>query len=162
MRLLVRSALLLALAVTAATVVRADSLTYSFITNNTPFGVISTQLPGSPTPSVVTSTYFEVPVSLVVDGDPLTIPVDFYTLAAGGGAGGGGMRFNGPQLFSGSTATPTFVTGTIPVGDFAVTITPLASVVSEPSSLLLFGTGAAGLAGVWRRKMNRKMRLTHL
>jgi hypothetical protein len=119
----------------------ADTLTYNFITTNTPAGIVSTSLPASPTPLSFTADSFQIIVPLIVDGDPLTIPVDFYTAAGGGGAAGQGVRETGPALFTGTTADPMFLTGTFSFGEFALTITPQVSAVPEPSSLLLFGSG---------------------
>src|SRR5580765_4500031 len=83
---LVRAVVLLSAALFIGVRANADPLTYSFITSNTPFGIISTSLPAMPTPSSFTATSFEITAPLIVDGDPMTLPVDFFTLAAGGGA----------------------------------------------------------------------------
>jgi hypothetical protein len=99
-----------------------------------------------------TTNSFQIIVPLIVDGDPLTIPVDFYTAASGGGAGGQGVRVEGPVLFTGLTSSPTFLTGTFAFGDFNLTISPQPSAVPEPSSLFLFGSGAL-LCGLLIRKL---------
>jgi hypothetical protein len=125
----------------------ADTLTYNFITSNTPDGIVSTSLPASPTPLSFTADSFQIIVPLIVDGDPLTIPVNFFTAAGGGGASGQGTRVTGPTLFTGLPADPTFLTGTFAFGDFTLSITPQPSAVPEPSTLFLFGSGliAGGL-----------------
>lgn len=122
----------------------ADSI-YSFVTSNTPYGVITTALPSSPTPLSSTADSFQVNATLIIDGDPMTLPVDFFDATAGGGAEGDGMRFAGPVLFSGPPANPTFLTGSFNFGDFTLTISPSPSALvnsPEPATLVLFGTGA--------------------
>lgn len=151
MRQVVRSALVFAFSTVAVALAHADT----FTAINTPYGDITATIASSPTPALFTPTYFEVnSVPVVVDGTTLSETVDFYTTAAGGGAGGSGTIVGGPQLFSGTTADPTFLTGTFPLQGFDLTISnPSVSAVPEPSSLLLLGTGALGLAGVLKRKL---------
>jgi hypothetical protein len=151
MRKIARTFALLFAALVVGTAARADTLTYNFIASNTPEGIVSTSLPASPTPLSFTTGSFQITVPLIVDGDPLTIPVDFYTAASGGGAGGQGVRVEGPTLFTGLTSSPTFLTGTFAFGDFNLTISPQPSAVPEPSSLFLFGSGAL-LSGLLIRK----------
>ncbi len=121
----------------------ADPLLYNFVTSDTPYGIITTSLPASPNPLSSTSDSFRIDVPLIVDGDPMTLPVDFFDAAGGGGAGGEGMRFTGPVLFSGLTTNPAFITGIFIFGDFTLMISPAPAVTSvpEPATLVLFGTG---------------------
>ncbi|WP_433974198.1 PEP-CTERM sorting domain-containing protein [Tunturiibacter lichenicola] len=68
---------------------------------------------------------------------------------------GGALTLVGELLYSGSAYTPTFLTGTFdlhqfqafPNVNYTLTITPESTppTVPEPSALLLFATGAAGL-----------------
>ena len=83
----------------------------------------------------------------------------FYTAGLGGGVSSSEFSFGNPQLFSGSTSAPTFLTGVFASYDFVVsapatvTITPATSPVPEPSSMILFGTGILGAAGALKRKL---------
>jgi hypothetical protein len=147
MRYFVRTtAIALGILLSGSLTAAADPVFYSFVTSNTPYGVITTALPSSPTPVSSTADSFRVDATLVIDGDPTTLPVDFFAAAAGGGAEADGMHFGGPVLFSGPTANPTFLTGTFNLGDFTVTVSPSPSAAAlslpEPATLVLFGTGA--------------------
>ena len=154
MRRLAKTVFGVVLFVPAAIASHADTLRYDFVTTTTPYGIISTTLPGSPTPVSSTPTSFHIgSVPIVVDGDVTNVDVSFYATADGGGASGlfdGELyRYNGPQLFSGSTAAPSFLTGSFSFGDFSLMITPQTSLerptgpvgVPEPSTLALFGIG---------------------
>jgi PEP-CTERM motif len=152
MRHLVRTvALAFILFATCSIVARADPLIYDFVTSNTPDGIVTTSVPASPAPTSFTATSFEIIAPFIVDGDPMTLPVDFFTAAGGGGAAGGGMHFGGPLLFSGPTSAPSFLAGTFSFGDFTVAISP----APEPATVLLFGIGALTLYVLGRRALSR-------
>ena len=145
----------LALSILSATVARADTLTYNFLATATPYGAISATLPASPTPTSFTANSFTLASTpVIVDGDPATVNIDFYLSTAGGGAAGQGTRVEGDQLFTGSTSSPTFRLGTFEVGGFQLNISQAISVIPEPASLFLLGTGAVGVYGVFRRRRN--------
>ena len=133
MDLLARITFGIALLIPAAIVGRADPL-------------ISTSLPGSP-----------MPVSHVL--------VDFYTGAEGGASGlyqGDLYQYGGPQLIPGSTASPTYGTGSFLFeDDFLLTISAQGiaaggtgqKAVPEPSPLALFGIGLLIGCGLIHRKL---------
>ena len=151
MRYAVRIAAVFLATLVVSIAAQADTLTYDFVTSNTPYGIISTSLPASPIPSSFTANSFEITAPLIVDGDPMTMPVDFYTAAAGGGAGGAGVHVTGPVLFTGPTSSPMFLTGTYDFEGFTLTVTQELSSVPEPTSLLLFGTGVLAFYWLGRR-----------
>jgi hypothetical protein len=123
-------------------------------------------LPASPTnviPIVImtgpNTIGFQVPASVTYDGETST---EFLTFI--GNAGPTGFRLPTPSgtdsfsvemLYSGPNSAPTFLTGTFnlslfsvepPLGSYTLTIIPETSAPTpEPSSLVLFATGAFGL-----------------
>jgi len=172
MRLLAKTVFGAFLFIPAATAGYAGTLPYDFVTSNTPYGIISTTLPGSPTPVSFTSTSFNIgSVPIVVDGEVTDVVVSFYSTAVGGGASGlfdGELyRYDGPQLFSGPTDAPTFLTGEFSFGDFSLRITPQDAASSgavgsipEPSTLALFGIGLLLGGGLLKLRLSSSRRLT--
>lgn len=127
-------------------------------TLNSSAGVLTFQLDESPTgdPGVVTGDYFGFwDVDAALDGAPITLElIQFW---AGAPARGGfdartpEMQFfsaNGPQLFSGTTVSPTFLVGSFATFDGELSIAPVSTAVPEPGTwaLMILGFGAAGLA----------------
>jgi hypothetical protein len=162
MRSLARTvAVSLVIPVTGA-VAHAATSTYDFTATGTRYGDISFSLPASPTPDSFNRRSFELDsVPLIVDGDPVTEDIRFFTSHRGGGARGDGVRAKGPQLFTGPTWSPTFLTGNYHLRDFILTISdpgtstdPGSSSVPEPSSLFLFGTGLFAVCGLIRKKLS--------
>lgn len=130
-------------------------------------------LPASPTNVLVFDTgsdFAEFSVPLSMNGTISLDDVEFYTAASEGGLtifnpGTGNpvldvyqLGTSGTQLFRGSVTAPTFLLGTFQLTDdlgnptYSVHISRVPAVTPEPSSLLLLGTGAAGLVGTFSRR----------
>lgn len=143
-------------------VAHASTLMYDFTATGTRFGNISFSLPASPTPDSFNKRSFELnSVPLLVDGESVMEDIRFFTRPGGGGARGGRVRAEGPQLFTGPTSSPTFLTGNFRIRNFFLNISdpspttdPGSSPVPEPSSLFLFGTGLLGVCGLIKKKMS--------
>jgi hypothetical protein len=134
-------------------------------------------VPSSPTITASNSTTvsFDVPVvdfNYTLNGTPVSLPepteVTFYTAADGGGFEvafpDAEFVFGGSQIFSGTTAAPTFSAAAFSSQTFlfldtdnadsnsaTVTVTP----TPEPSSILLLICGGIGLFAVGMRKPAR-------
>jgi hypothetical protein len=84
----------------------------------------------------------------------------FYSTLAGGGLEvmffhpGGTTQFtdHGDLLYAGTTAGPTFLTGTFNVGPDTLIITPQTGPVPEPYPLVLLGPGALGVLCLGRQR----------
>ena len=163
MRNLYRVSLLLAaLLVFGVSRASADSLlSYSFTGANS----VSFELPVNPTPTSFNLTIdFEVtPTNLMINGAPSSDTLLFFSSAFGGAFAAIScpscvdLSLAGPQLYSGSEATPTMlvVSGVSLVNDMGgtpagtVTSTPMTTTPTpEPSATVLLGVGllAIGLA----------------
>jgi hypothetical protein len=83
----------------------------------------------------------------------------FYSALGGGGlnvlishpGGTTPVLDHGDLLYSGTTANPTFLTGTFHVGTDTLTITPETAPTPEPSTLVLLATGTLGVLSLARR-----------
>ena len=152
-RLLVLAASSLPIAVRADTI---DNFTLTDIYG----GAITFSLPASPPVFGPSNPFlfetFTLPLSFnpaffgntTLDGQIL-----FYSTLAGGGLNvmiyhpGGTTPIvdHGDLLYSGTTANPTFLTGTFHVGSDILTITPQIAPTPEPSTLVLLATGTFGV-----------------
>jgi hypothetical protein len=122
-------------------------------------GYATIDTPSAPTPiSFAPGTSFTVELTGVAAGSPSeTADITFYN---SGGAGAEGYLFNGPVLFSGTDANPTFLfgnfvlTGIADLGNGPQTVTANLNIAPtpEPASFALVGTAMLSLAGVARRR----------
>lgn len=127
-------------------------------------GPLSVSLLASPTPtSSIAGTSFTLNATANFEGNTFTGPVTFLNA---GGASGGGATFNGPVLFSGTDANPTFLLGSFNLSGNAdlgniggvqpvtgtLVISQIGAATPEPESLALTATGLLGLAIYLRRR----------
>ena len=130
---------------------------------------ITFSLPASPPIFGPTSTFLFETFPVLLSFNPpyfgsknLDGQILFYSVLGGGGldvlishpGGTTPVLDHGDLLYSGTTADPTFLTGTFNVGADTLTITPETSTAAtpEPASVSLLATGALGILSVAARR----------
>jgi hypothetical protein len=159
--------LLILLPLSSALIAHADTL-YSFSASGT--DSFSFSLPASPTNGVVDPApghfgFFIDSIPVTFNNALYDVKAEFYTTANFGGvdlfyAGTStyfaGISLSGPQLFTGSLDSPTFLLGTFNLTNFftggstTVTVSQVPAPIPEPSAWLLLGTGIVGLVSFTR------------
>jgi hypothetical protein len=155
---------LLASAALAALAAPAAAVTYVFTLSDGLDG--SWELPASPVPDTVFPDAFRInSVTGTLGASPFTTFMEFYLASSGGGVCADFacslLDLYGPQLFSGSTAAPTFVPGSYamtdvfgnPVARLTIAEAGGGGVIPEPATwaMLIAGFGLVG-AGLRRRR----------
>jgi hypothetical protein len=157
---------LLASAALVALATPASAVTYVFTLSNGLTG--SWQLPASPVPDVVLAGAFRInTVTGILNGNPFTAFMEFYETGGGGGVcaseglGCGLLDLYGPQLFTGTTAAPTFTLGSFEMTNAfgaplaTLTIAEASAGIPEPATwaMLIAGFGLVG-TGLRRRRQH--------
>jgi hypothetical protein len=156
---------LLASALSLPLAAHADTID-DFVLTDTPGDTIAFSLPASPPVFGPSSSFLFETFPVVLSFNPLYFgnatldgQILFYSALGGGGLNvlishPGGITAvldHGDLLYSGTTADPTFLTGTFHVGSDILTITPETAPTPEPSTLVLLATGALGVLCLTRR-----------
>ncbi len=153
-KLLVLAATALPLAAAHADTI--DNFTLTDIAGNT----VAFSLPSSPSVFGPSNTYLFETFPVLLSFNPayfwnntLIGQIIFYSAFEDGGlnvlishpGGTTSIIDHGDLLYAGTTADPTFLTGTFNVGSDTLTITPQTAPAPEPSTLVLLATGTLGV-----------------
>jgi hypothetical protein len=151
--------LVLAFAILVAPAAKADTLDFTITGQGSSY---TFSVDSSPSPDLdVAGVFFRLD-NVLVNVDNMfgqTSNINFFNSFAAGGLSLvdlGNLALSGPQLYTGTEASPGFITGqfTLTSGlvTYALTITPDSSPVPEPGGLVLLATGAvATLRTITRR-----------
>lgn len=148
--------LVLACALLIAPIVKADTLDFTITGQGSTY---TFSLDSSPTPDLfVTDVFFRL------DNQPINVDnqfgetsdIRFFTNFASGGVSFLSLILSGPQLYTGTEASPTFLTGQFSLASgltpYTLTITPESTSVPEPGTLLLLATGTLATLRSLRRR----------
>ena len=146
------------LAATIATPASADLLLFSYVGTTDGRGPFSFNIDSSPMTLGFNEGGFVAAISNPTGQYDSLTTVDFYSSLDNGGI----LAYRGPQLFSGPTSSPSFLSGTFtlsqPSGNVdkfgVLTISAVNSAVPEPATwaMMLLGFGAMGVAMRRRRQ----------
>ncbi|RAK64973.1 hypothetical protein DJ019_13285 [Phenylobacterium kunshanense] len=156
-----------ALALAALVLPSKAPAAHVLFTLDTGADVLAFTLPQAPTPSpgVVTTDYFGFwNLDATLNDTPVVIElIQFW---AGGFARGGfdarinsalSFHANGPQLYSGPTNSPTFLTGSFTTRGGALSIESVGAAVPEPGAWALMILGFGGVGAVVRVRRSRTL-----